>query len=180
MDAPASHDQNADQIAYWNGPAGQRWTDREYVYGPDDVDEFIAQIDAQKPAAWPMNGSFGNASRACRKRGSAGWVGAETESGPPSGFLGGCLAVLLNQAARCFEQFLAVVATLVHVFHPLHFDQTGLAAELLRFVVEPHRRRADAARTGGRGSRDPSPPRRRRHAPPRAATALRPRRRAVR
>lgn len=29
MDTPAGHDQNADQIAYWNGPAGQRWTDRQ-------------------------------------------------------------------------------------------------------------------------------------------------------
>ena len=29
MDAPAGHDQNADQIAYWNGPAGQRWADRQ-------------------------------------------------------------------------------------------------------------------------------------------------------
>lgn len=26
---PTGHDQNADQIAYWNGPAGQRWTDRQ-------------------------------------------------------------------------------------------------------------------------------------------------------
>ena len=25
MDAPQGHDQNADQVAYWNGPAGQRW-----------------------------------------------------------------------------------------------------------------------------------------------------------
>ena len=29
MEAPAGHDQNADQIAYWNGPAGQRWADRQ-------------------------------------------------------------------------------------------------------------------------------------------------------
>jgi SAM-dependent methyltransferase len=28
-DTPAGHKQNADQIAYWNGPAGQRWTDRQ-------------------------------------------------------------------------------------------------------------------------------------------------------
>ncbi len=28
MDAPA-HEQNADQVAYWNGPAGQRWADRQ-------------------------------------------------------------------------------------------------------------------------------------------------------
>ena len=29
MDTPAGHDQNADQIAYWNGPGGQHWTDRQ-------------------------------------------------------------------------------------------------------------------------------------------------------
>jgi SAM-dependent methyltransferase len=29
MDTPTTHDQNADQIAYWNGPAGQRWADRQ-------------------------------------------------------------------------------------------------------------------------------------------------------
>jgi SAM-dependent methyltransferase len=29
MDIPVGHDQNADQIAYWNGPGGQRWADRQ-------------------------------------------------------------------------------------------------------------------------------------------------------
>ena len=29
MDAPKSHEQNADQVAYWNGPAGQRWAERQ-------------------------------------------------------------------------------------------------------------------------------------------------------
>ena len=29
MEAPTGHDLNADQIAYWNGPAGQHWTDRQ-------------------------------------------------------------------------------------------------------------------------------------------------------
>jgi SAM-dependent methyltransferase len=28
MDTPLGHDRNADQIAYWNGPGGQRWSDR--------------------------------------------------------------------------------------------------------------------------------------------------------
>jgi SAM-dependent methyltransferase len=28
-DLPAGHDRNADQIAYWNGPGGQRWADRQ-------------------------------------------------------------------------------------------------------------------------------------------------------
>jgi len=29
MDTPTGHDQNADQIAYWNGPGGQRWASRQ-------------------------------------------------------------------------------------------------------------------------------------------------------
>src|SRR6185437_3507602 len=31
MEAPLGHDQNVDQIAYWNGPGGQRWTDRQQM-----------------------------------------------------------------------------------------------------------------------------------------------------
>ena len=29
MDTPTGHDRNADQIAYWNGANGQRWSDRQ-------------------------------------------------------------------------------------------------------------------------------------------------------
>ncbi|HEX3114489.1 MAG TPA: class I SAM-dependent methyltransferase [Bradyrhizobium sp.] len=29
MEPPVGHDLNADQIAYWNGPGGQRWADRQ-------------------------------------------------------------------------------------------------------------------------------------------------------
>jgi ubiquinone/menaquinone biosynthesis C-methylase UbiE len=29
MESPVGHDQNADQIAYWNGPGGQHWADRQ-------------------------------------------------------------------------------------------------------------------------------------------------------
>src|SRR5439155_3596626 len=29
MDTPTGHELNADQITYWNGPAGQRWADRQ-------------------------------------------------------------------------------------------------------------------------------------------------------
>lgn len=31
MDAPLGHEQNVDQIAYWNGTGGQRWADRQPV-----------------------------------------------------------------------------------------------------------------------------------------------------
>ena len=29
MELPSGHDRNADQIAYWNGPGGQHWADRQ-------------------------------------------------------------------------------------------------------------------------------------------------------
>jgi ubiquinone/menaquinone biosynthesis C-methylase UbiE len=29
MERPAGHDRNADQIAYWNGPGGRHWADRQ-------------------------------------------------------------------------------------------------------------------------------------------------------
>src|SRR4029078_1555127 len=31
MALPAGHDRNADQIAFWNGIAGQHWTERQAV-----------------------------------------------------------------------------------------------------------------------------------------------------
>ena len=38
MELPSGHELNADQIAYWNGPGGQRWADRdatqELLLGP--------------------------------------------------------------------------------------------------------------------------------------------------
>ena len=51
MDAPTGHDQNADQIAYWNGPGGQRWADRQAVQ--DILLAPIADIliDRAKPKA---------------------------------------------------------------------------------------------------------------------------------
>src|SRR5436190_14393138 len=51
MDTPTGHEQNADQIAYWNGPAGQRWADRQaaqdILLGP--VADLL--IDRAKPVA---------------------------------------------------------------------------------------------------------------------------------
>jgi ubiquinone/menaquinone biosynthesis C-methylase UbiE len=31
MEQPSGHDRNADQIAFWNGPAGQHWADRQQI-----------------------------------------------------------------------------------------------------------------------------------------------------
>jgi SAM-dependent methyltransferase len=51
MDTPAGHDQNADQIAYWNGPGGQRWADRQQTQ--DIVLAPVAEvlIDRARPTA---------------------------------------------------------------------------------------------------------------------------------
>ena len=40
-DTPAGHAQNVDQIAYWNGPGGQRWADRQQVQ-----DAMLAPVSA--------------------------------------------------------------------------------------------------------------------------------------
>jgi SAM-dependent methyltransferase len=51
MDAPTGHEQNADQIAYWNGPGGQRWANRQQTQ--DVVLAPIADllIDRARPTA---------------------------------------------------------------------------------------------------------------------------------
>ncbi len=51
-DAPKGHEQNADQITYWNGPGGQRWADRQQAQ-----DVLLAPIaDALINRARPMPG----------------------------------------------------------------------------------------------------------------------------
>ena len=51
MDNPQGHEENADQIAYWNGPGGQRWADRQAAQ--DILLKPIADllIDRAKPQA---------------------------------------------------------------------------------------------------------------------------------
>src|ERR1700710_2212576 len=51
MDTPQGHAENADQIAYWNGPGGQRWADRQAAQ--DILLKPIADllIDRAKPQA---------------------------------------------------------------------------------------------------------------------------------
>jgi ubiquinone/menaquinone biosynthesis C-methylase UbiE len=51
MNTPAGHTANADQIAYWNGPSGQRWADRQQVQ--DILFRPVADIliDRAKPEA---------------------------------------------------------------------------------------------------------------------------------
>ena len=51
MDIPAGHDLNADQIAYWNGPGGQHWTERQQVQDTLLAPVSDILIDRTKPEA---------------------------------------------------------------------------------------------------------------------------------
>lgn len=54
MDAPAGHARNADQIAYWNGPGGQRWSDRQAAQ--DILLAPVSKILIDRIAAQPGDG----------------------------------------------------------------------------------------------------------------------------
>src|ERR1700726_5138036 len=51
MDTPAGHVRNADQIAFWNGPAGQHWTERQPVQ--DILLAPVSQVLLERTAARP-------------------------------------------------------------------------------------------------------------------------------
>ncbi len=51
METPTGHDRNADQIAFWNGPAGQHWTDRQPAQDVLLAPVSQALIDRAAPAA---------------------------------------------------------------------------------------------------------------------------------
>ena len=51
MEMPVGHDRNADQIAYWNGPGGEHWTERQPLQ--DILLAPISQILIDSAAASP-------------------------------------------------------------------------------------------------------------------------------
>jgi SAM-dependent methyltransferase len=51
MEIPTGHDRNADQIAYWNGPGGQRWTDRQQAQDIMLAPVSDILIDRARPSA---------------------------------------------------------------------------------------------------------------------------------
>jgi SAM-dependent methyltransferase len=51
MEPAAAHDQNADQIAYWNGPGGQRWADRQQSQDVVLAPVLDALIERARPKA---------------------------------------------------------------------------------------------------------------------------------
>ena len=51
METPAGHERNADQIAFWNGPAGRHWTDRQPLQ--DALLALVSQILTDRAGAKP-------------------------------------------------------------------------------------------------------------------------------
>ncbi|MBV8925560.1 MAG: methyltransferase domain-containing protein [Bradyrhizobium sp.] len=120
MDAPTGHDRNADQIAYWNGPNGRRWTDRQA-----EQDVLLAPVsDALIGRAAPKSGE-----RVIDVGCGCGSISvALAEKVAPSGFvLGVDISVpMLTRARERARQgapvdFVLADAT-VYRFDPEHFD----------------------------------------------------------
>ncbi len=120
MDTPAGHGQNADQIAYWNGPGGQRWAGRQQaqdiLLGP--VLDIL--VDRAGPEAGERIVDVGCGSGAttiafAQKVGRAGYVLGVDVSGP--------MLALARQAAPADMpgDFVLADAT-VHPFDPASFD----------------------------------------------------------
>ncbi len=120
MDTPAGHSQNADQIAYWNGPGGQRWAGRQQaqdiLLGP--VLDIL--VDRAGPKAGERIVDVGCGSGAttiafAQKVGRAGYVLGADVSGP--------MLARARQAAPADMpgDFVLADAT-VHPFDPASFD----------------------------------------------------------
>ena len=120
MDTPKGHERNADQIAYWNGPGGQRWADRQQ--SQDILLAPIAElvIDRAKPAAGERIVDVGCGSGAlsialAQKVGAKGHVLGVDISGP--------MLARARQSAPAGAplEFVLADAT-VYPFEPLSFD----------------------------------------------------------
>ncbi|TKW76361.1 MAG: methyltransferase domain-containing protein [Bradyrhizobium icense] len=120
MSVPQAHDGNADQIAYWNGPAGQRWAERQQaqdiVLGP--VADIL--IDRAEPKAGERVIDVGCGSGVtsiafAQKVGASGRVLGVDISGP-----------MLERARASAPKELPVEFTLadatVYPFEPAAFD----------------------------------------------------------
>jgi SAM-dependent methyltransferase len=150
MDAPTSHDNNADQIAYWNGPGGQRWADRQQAQ--DILLRPIADalIDRARPKAGERVIDVGCGSGAttiafAQKVGPSGHVFGVDVSGP-----------MLERARQSAPAELPVDFVLadatVYPFDPESFDLLASRFGVM-FFAEPARSFANmrgALRPSGR------------------------------
>jgi SAM-dependent methyltransferase len=87
MDTSQAHERNADQIAYWNGPGGQRWADRQAVQDVLLAPVLDILLDRARPAAGERVLDVGCGSGAstialAKKVGPSGHVFGVDVSGP--------------------------------------------------------------------------------------------------
>jgi SAM-dependent methyltransferase len=87
MDTSQAHERNADQIAYWNGPGGQRWADRQAVQDVLLAPVLDILLDHARPAAGERVLDVGCGSGAstialAKKVGPSGHVFGVDVSGP--------------------------------------------------------------------------------------------------
>jgi SAM-dependent methyltransferase len=136
MDTPTGHEQNADQIAYWNGPGGQRWADRQQAQ--DIVLAPIADllIDRASPAAGERIIDVGCGSGAttiafARKVGPSGHAFGIDVSGP-------MLARARQSAPKDLPVDFVLADATVYPFDPASFDLLASRFGVM-FFAEPAR-----------------------------------------
>jgi SAM-dependent methyltransferase len=143
MEAPVGHDLNADQIAYWNGPGGQRWADRQQsqdiVLGP--VADVL--IDRARPLAGERIVDVGCGSGAvsialAQKVGPNGHVLGIDISGP-------MLARARQVAPAGLPVEFVLADATVHGFAPASFDLLASRFGVM-FFAEPARSFANLRR----------------------------------
>jgi ubiquinone/menaquinone biosynthesis C-methylase UbiE len=143
MELPSGHDLNADQIAYWNGPGGQRWADRQQ--SQDILLAPVADllIERARPAAGERIVDVGCGSGAvsialAQKVGPGGYVMGIDISGP-----------MLARARQTVPAGLPVEFVLadatVHPFAPASFDLLASRFGVM-FFAEPVRSFANLRR----------------------------------
>jgi SAM-dependent methyltransferase len=150
MELPASHEANADQVAYWNGPGGQHWADRQatqdIVLAPvSDVLIDRARARAGERIVDVGCGCGSTTIALAQKVGPAGHVTGIDISGP-------MLARARQTApAGAPVDFVLADAT-VHPFEPASFDLLASRFGVM-FFAEPARSFANlhkAMRSSGR------------------------------
>ena len=134
MQPPPGHDKNADQIAYWNGPGGQRWADRQatqdIVLAPvADVLIDRARIEAGERVVDVGCGAGATTMVFAQKVGPAGHVLGIDISGP-----------MLARARQLVPPGLridfALADATVHPFEPASFDLLASRFGVM-FFAEP-------------------------------------------
>ncbi|WP_213741007.1 class I SAM-dependent methyltransferase [Bradyrhizobium sp. dw_411] len=150
METPVGHEQNADQIAYWNGPGGKRWADRQQAQ--DILLKPIADalIDRARPKAGEriIDVGCGNGATSvafAREVGPSGHVLGIDVSGP-------MLALARASAPGDLPVDFALADATVYPFDPASFDLLASRFGVM-FFAEPSRSFANlrkALRPSGR------------------------------